>query len=83
MLKSLDVTESMAMGDDEVSPRILKSCAQSLCVLLTSLFHKICRHTDFSASCKISRVTPVLLASTIIAAINQQAETFNKIVLYE
>ena len=58
MLQSLDVTKSV--GDDGVSPRILKSCAQSLCGPLTALFQIICRCTDFPTSWKVSRVTPVL-----------------------
>ena len=57
MLQSLDVTKSV--GDDGVSPRILKSCAQSLCGSLTALFRIICQCTDFPTSWKISRVTPV------------------------
>ena len=57
MLVSLDVAKSV--GDDGVSPRILNSCAQSLCGPLTTLFRMICRHSDFPTSWKISRVTPV------------------------
>ena len=57
VLLSLDVAKSV--GDDGVSPRILNSCAQSLCGPLTTLFRMICRHSDFPTSWKISRVTPV------------------------
>ena len=57
VLLSLDVIKSV--GDDGVSPRILKSCAQPLCGPLTALFRMICRHTDFPTSWKISRITPV------------------------
>ena len=45
MLQSLDVAKSV--GDDRISPRILKSCAQSLCGLLIALFHMICTYSDF------------------------------------
>ena len=57
VLQSLDVAKSV--GDDGVSPRILNSCAQSLCGPLTILFRMICRHSDFPTSWKISHVTPV------------------------
>ena len=57
VLQSLDVAKSV--GDDNVSPKTLKYCAQSLCGPMTTLFRKICRYADFPASWKISRVTPV------------------------
>jgi len=57
LLLSLDVNKSI--GDDGLSPRILKSCAQPLSGPLTSLFRKICRQSIFPASWKISRITPV------------------------
>ena len=57
VLQSLDVAKSV--GDDRVSPRVLNSCAQSLCGPLTTLFHMICWHSDFPTSWKTSRVTPV------------------------
>ena len=56
VLQSLDVAKSV---EDDVSRRILKSCAQSLCSPLNTLFRKICRHTDFLTSWKISCVTTV------------------------
>ena len=57
LLLSLDVNKSI--GDDGLSPRIFKSCAQPLCGPLTSLFRKICRQSIFPASWKLSRITPV------------------------
>ena len=57
VLQSLDVTKSV--GDDKISPRILKFCAQSLCGPLTTLFRMICRYSDFPASWKISRISPI------------------------
>ena len=57
VLQSLDVANSV--GDDRVSPRILKSCAQSLCGPLTALFRKICQSADFPAFWKVSRITLV------------------------
>jgi len=57
VLQSLDVTKSV--GDDKISPRILKSCAQSLCGPLTTLFCMICRYSDFSVCWKISRISPI------------------------
>ena len=57
-LVSLDVTKSV--GDDLVSPRVLKFCYQSLCGPLTSLFRKICRPSLFPDSWEICRVAPVI-----------------------
>jgi len=57
VLQSLDITKSV--GDDRVSTRILKSCAQSFCGPLTALFCMICQDTDFPTSWKISHITPV------------------------
>ena len=57
VLLSLDVNKSI--GDDGLSPQILKSCAQLLSGPLTSLFRKICRQSILPASWKISRITPV------------------------
>ena len=47
------------MGDDNISPRVLRYCARSLCGPLTALFRKICRSSIFPSSWKISRITPV------------------------
>ena len=47
------------MGDDNVSPRVLKSCASALGGSLTALFRKICYNASFPNSWKISRITPV------------------------
>ena len=47
------------MGDDDISPRVLKQCASSLCGPLTALFQKICRSSIFPSSWKISRITPI------------------------
>ena len=57
VLLSLDVNKSI--GDDGLSPQILKSCAQLLSGPLTSLFCRICQQSLFPASWKISRITPV------------------------
>ena len=62
VLQSLDVAKSV--GNDNVNPRTLKYCAKSLCGPMTTLFRKICRHADFPASWKISRVTPVFKRSS-------------------
>ena len=51
LLCSLDVTKSI--GDDGLSPRVLKRCAQPLSGPLTSLFRKICRQSIFPASWKL------------------------------
>ena len=56
-LCSLDTTKSV--GDDNVSPRVLKSCASALCGPLFALFRKICNAAIFPSSWKISRITPV------------------------
>ena len=45
VLLNLDATKSV--GDDLVSPRVLKFCHQHLCGPLTSLFRKICRSSSF------------------------------------
>ena len=47
------------MGDDNVSPRVLKSCAFALSGPLTAFFRKICYDASFPNSWKISRITPV------------------------
>ena len=53
----LDPTKSV--GDDDISPRVLKQCASSLCSPLTALFRKIC-HSSILPSCwKISHITPI------------------------
>ena len=57
VLLSLDVNKSI--GDDGLSPQLLKSCAHPLSGPLTSLFRKICRQSIFPASWKISHITPV------------------------
>ena len=57
ILSSLNITKSI--GDDNVSPRVLKSCAPALCGPLTALFRKICHNATFPNSWKISRITPV------------------------
>ena len=57
ILCSLDTTKSV--GDDNVSPRVLKSCASALCGPLFALFRKICNAAIFPSSWKISRITPV------------------------
>ena len=57
ILSSLNITKSI--GDDNVSPRVLKSCAPALCGPLTALFRKICHNATFPKSWKISRITPV------------------------
>ena len=57
ILCSLDTTKSV--GDDNVSPRVLKSCASVLCGPLFALFRKICNAAIFPSSWKISRITLV------------------------
>ena len=57
ILCSLDTTKSV--GDDNVSPRVLKSCASALCGPLFALFRRICNTAIFPSSWKISRITPV------------------------
>ena len=63
VLLSLDVSKSI--GDDGLSPHILKSCAHPLSGPLTSLFRKICRQSIFPASWKISCITPVFKKGSI------------------
>ena len=48
-----------SIGDDNVSPRVLKSCASALCGPLTALFRRICYTVTFPSSWKISRITPI------------------------
>ena len=87
MLQSLDVTKSV--GDDGVNPRILKSCAQSLCGPLTALFCMICQHTDFPTYWKISHVTPVFkkgsrsnpMCSLPIAVLPTLSQIFEKLLV--
>ena len=75
ILHSLDTTKSV--GDDNVSPRVLKSCASvfcgpltalfrkiCLCGPLTALFRKICNTAIFPSSWKISIITPVYKKGT-------------------
>ena len=57
ILAHLDPAKSV--GDDNISPRVLRYCASSLCGPLTALFRKICRSSIFPSSWKISRITPV------------------------
>ena len=57
ILCSLDTTKSV--GDDNVSLRVLKSCASALCGPLFALFQKICNTAIFPSSWKISRITAV------------------------
>ena len=45
VLTHLDPAKSM--GDDNISPRVLRYCASSLCGPLTALFRKICRSSIF------------------------------------
>ena len=42
-----------------MSPRVLKSCAPSLCGPLTGLFQRIIHQGVFPASWKISQITPI------------------------
>ena len=55
VLSSLDITKSI--DDDNVSPRILKSCAPALCRPLSALFRIICYTAAFPNSWKTSRIT--------------------------
>ena len=48
MSLSLDATKFV--GNDEVSPRILKFCAQPFCDPPTILFCMICHHTDIPST---------------------------------
>ena len=57
ILSSLDTAKSI--GDDNVSPYVLKSCSSALCVPLTALFRRICYSSTFPTSWKISRITPI------------------------
>ena len=57
ILTHLDPAKSV--GDDNISPRVLKYCARSLCGPLTALFWRICHSSIFSSSWKISRITPI------------------------
>ena len=57
ILSSLDTTKSI--GDDNISPHVLKSCSSALCRPLTALFRRICCTSTFPTSWKISRITPV------------------------
>ena len=62
ILCSLDTSKSV--GDDNVSPRVLKSCASALCGPLFALFRRICNTAIFPSSWKISRITPVYKKGT-------------------
>ena len=57
ILSSFDTTKFI--GDDNVSPCVLKSRALPLCGLLTALFRRICYSVTFPTSWKISRITPI------------------------
>jgi hypothetical protein len=57
VLKKLDVNKSI--GDDMISPRLLKECCEEVAPLLTKLFQKICRHASIPCSWKCSRTTSV------------------------
>ena len=57
ILTHLDPAKSV--GDDNISPRVLKYCARSLCGPLTTLFQRICRSSIFPSSWKISRITTI------------------------
>ena len=57
ILSSLDTAKSI--GDDNVSPYVLKSCSSTLCEPLTALFRRICYSSTFPTSWKISRITPI------------------------
>ena len=57
ILSSLDTAKSI--GDDNVSPYVLKLCSSALCGPLTALFQRICYSSTFPTSWKISRVTPI------------------------
>ena len=48
-----------SVGDDELSPRVLKGCTQPLSGTLTKLFCQISRQSIIPALWKISRITPV------------------------
>ena len=47
-----------SVGDDNISPRVLKYCTRILCGPLTALFRRICHSFIFPSSWKISRNTP-------------------------
>jgi hypothetical protein len=57
VLKKLDINKSV--GDDNISPRLLKNCALSLSGVISSLFRIICRTATFPAKWKIGRITPL------------------------
>ena len=57
VLMNLDVAKST--GDNGEGPRVLKSCAPSLCDPLTGLFWWIVHQRVFPVSWKIIRITPV------------------------
>ena len=57
VLSNLDPAKSV--GDDNISPRVLRHCASSLCGPLTALFRRICRTSTFPSSWKISHITPI------------------------
>ena len=48
-----------SVGDDNISPMVLKYCARSLCGPLTALFQRICRSSVFPSSWKVSHITPI------------------------
>ena len=57
------------IGDDNVSPYVLKSCVSALCGSLTALFRKIRYTATFP---KISRITPVYKKGALSDPINYQ-----------
>ena len=57
VLQSLDVRK--LVGQDGVSPRVLKHCARQLARPLTRLFQKVGKSGEFPRSWKVARVTPV------------------------
>ena len=57
ILTHLDPAESV--GDDNISPRVLKYCPRSLCGPLTALFRRICCSSIFPSAWKISRIAPI------------------------
>jgi len=60
VLISLDIDKSS--GKDKISPRVLQSCAESLCVSLHYLFTMPLKYALISSKWKIHKIIPVFKA---------------------
>jgi len=59
-LMSLDINKSV--GKDEISPRVLQSCAQSLCAPLHYLFSMSLRYASIPSMWKVHKIVPIFKA---------------------